>query len=304
MGFGSQGFTPASSRSGLGGGFSSRRQTSVASTDIQPTVTSDLLLDVVNEATVAAYSLRKLRDAYTGNAIRVRRVSDGEERNIGFDGNDLNWTLAAAFKGASSLKTVAIYDQGDTVSPLNATQSDTTKQPTLNTTLQKITTAAGEYLETAAFDASALTTPDVFAVIAVLSYLGTPNLLFNIGSSTQGAMAFANTDPGIGVEQKDGPSYSYKALSTSSTAFRLFFAAYLRSGVTALRVDNADVASGGASGSLGDYPATSKITIGGNTGGVTPNPIDFRELVIYSTGLTTDERDDGTSNINTAWEVY
>ena len=42
------------------------------------------LLDLYPSA-AAAYSVRKLRAAYTGNAIRVRRSSDNTEQNIGFD---------------------------------------------------------------------------------------------------------------------------------------------------------------------------------------------------------------------------
>ena len=49
-----------------------------------------LLLDTYPNAAVA-YSLRKLRTAYTGAAIRVRRSSDNAEQDIGF--NDFNNTL-------------------------------------------------------------------------------------------------------------------------------------------------------------------------------------------------------------------
>ena len=35
----------------------------------------------------AAYSLRKLRTAYAGSAVRVRRSSDSTEQDIGFDGS-------------------------------------------------------------------------------------------------------------------------------------------------------------------------------------------------------------------------
>lgn len=49
-----------------------------------------LLLDTYPNAAVA-YSLRKLRDAYTGPAIRVRRAVDGIDQDFGF--NDFNDTL-------------------------------------------------------------------------------------------------------------------------------------------------------------------------------------------------------------------
>jgi len=52
-----------------------------------------LLLDVYPGA-AAAYSLRKIRQAYTGPAITVRRESDDAEQNIGFD-NQGNLDTAA-----------------------------------------------------------------------------------------------------------------------------------------------------------------------------------------------------------------
>src|SRR5690606_35022885 len=48
-----------------------------------PAVTETLVLDEISPTPFAAYSVaRKLRSAYTGNAIRVRRSSDNEEGDI------------------------------------------------------------------------------------------------------------------------------------------------------------------------------------------------------------------------------
>ena len=49
----------------------------------------DGMLDKYGDAT-AAYSLRKLRNGYTGDAIRVRRSSDDAERDMGFYDNELD----------------------------------------------------------------------------------------------------------------------------------------------------------------------------------------------------------------------
>ena len=45
---------------------------------------SSLVLDILSTQSSAAYSLRKLRSAYTGSAIRVRRSQDNAEADIGF----------------------------------------------------------------------------------------------------------------------------------------------------------------------------------------------------------------------------
>ena len=52
---------------------------------------------------VVAYSLRKLTPSYTGPAVRISRVSDGELRDVYFDGSDvvsLNSQISAAGGGA------------------------------------------------------------------------------------------------------------------------------------------------------------------------------------------------------------
>jgi hypothetical protein len=59
-------------------------------TDIVGVQAASLLLDTYTGAAVA-YSLRKLRTNYSGNAIRVRRSSDNTEQDFGF--NDFNNTL-------------------------------------------------------------------------------------------------------------------------------------------------------------------------------------------------------------------
>ena len=52
----------------------------------------------------AAYSLRKLRTAYTGDAIEVRRSSNGDTQDIGFDSNgDLDTTALTTFVGSENL---------------------------------------------------------------------------------------------------------------------------------------------------------------------------------------------------------
>jgi hypothetical protein len=61
-----------------------------------------LLLDIYTGAAVA-YSLRKLRTAYTGAAIRVRRSSDNAEQDINFVGGDLDTQSLLDFVGYNLL---------------------------------------------------------------------------------------------------------------------------------------------------------------------------------------------------------
>ncbi len=84
-------------------------------------------LDSVGSA-ATAYSLRKLRAAYTGSAIRVRRSSDNTEQDIGFDANgDLDVRALLLFVGTGSGYVRTWYDQS--TNGTNATQATSANQP-------------------------------------------------------------------------------------------------------------------------------------------------------------------------------
>ena len=84
-----------------------------------------LLLDDYPNAAVA-YSLRKLRTAYTGNAIRVRRSNDNAEQDIGFIDNDLDTASLLFFVGANNGFVTTWYDQSTNAN--NSTQATATNQ--------------------------------------------------------------------------------------------------------------------------------------------------------------------------------
>lgn len=83
-----------------------------------------------------AFSLRRLRKAYTGNCIRVRRDNDDAEQDIGFDNFGLDLTALFDFVGANSAYVVTWYDQSG--NSHDVTQSTASLQPRimLNGSLQ------------------------------------------------------------------------------------------------------------------------------------------------------------------------
>jgi PKD repeat protein len=86
-----------------------------------------LLLDAFPNA-AAAYSLRKMRAAYTGSAIRVRRSSDNTEQDIGFNGsNGLDTTALTTFVGAGNGFVTTWYDQSG--NGRDVTQTSSANQP-------------------------------------------------------------------------------------------------------------------------------------------------------------------------------
>ena len=99
---------------------------SAGSTDIIGSVpATPLLLDTYTDAAVA-YSLRKLRTDYLGNAIRVRRSSDNAEQDIAFSGNDLDTASLLTFCGAGNGFITTWYDQSTNAN--NSTQATAANQ--------------------------------------------------------------------------------------------------------------------------------------------------------------------------------
>jgi hypothetical protein len=89
---------------------------------------NSFLLDKWPQA-AAAYSFRKLRDFYSGNAVRIRRSSDNAEQDIGFtvDGN-FDTGAANSFLNGSTGYITKWYDQSG--HGVNLTQTTTANQPT------------------------------------------------------------------------------------------------------------------------------------------------------------------------------
>lgn len=85
------------------------------------------LLDEVGSA-AWAFSLRKLRDAYSGAAIRVRETGGGTEADIGFTASGaLDTTALLAHCGSNSGHVVTWYDQSG--NGRNMTQATDSIQP-------------------------------------------------------------------------------------------------------------------------------------------------------------------------------
>lgn len=77
---------------------------------------------------VAAYSLRKLRDGYTGPAVRVRRSSDNSEQDIGFtSAGIIDESALLSFVGSGNGFVTTWYDQS--LSGLDQARSISNQQP-------------------------------------------------------------------------------------------------------------------------------------------------------------------------------
>lgn len=96
------------------------------------------LLDTLSVQPKIACDFKKLRSAYAGACLRVRRSSDNTEQDIGFDGNgDLDWAAADTFRAGGTLYVTKWYNQitGATFDFINAVNAN---QPVLDTSLKEI----------------------------------------------------------------------------------------------------------------------------------------------------------------------
>jgi hypothetical protein len=90
------------------------------------------ILDVSSVAAAAAYSVRRLRSAHGGPALRVRRASDNAEQDIGINSSgNLDTTSLLAFCSATDGFVVTWYDQSGNVRDL--TQATAANQPRIVT---------------------------------------------------------------------------------------------------------------------------------------------------------------------------
>ena len=107
------------------------------------------ILDLTLKQPSFAYSFRKLRTAYSGFAIKIRRGTDNAEANVAFDFNEvvsatsiitvtavgtsglvLNQTMSYAFfVGSQTIYAVTWYNQGKVAIGYHADQNDKTLQP-------------------------------------------------------------------------------------------------------------------------------------------------------------------------------
>jgi SPP1 family predicted phage head-tail adaptor len=152
--------------------------TGTTTADLTVEAAASLLLDLYPSA-AAAYSLRKLRTAYSGSAVRVRRSSDNTEQDIGFVGNDLDTTALTTFVGAGNGFVTTWYDQSGNIR--NATQTTQANQPQIVVS-GTVLTQSGKPIMKFTANSQVLNT-NAFALSANRTYVMTLYNLTNVTSS-------------------------------------------------------------------------------------------------------------------------
>jgi hypothetical protein len=278
---------------------------------------AQLLLDEYPGA-AAAYSLRKLRTAYTGNAIMVRRSSDGDSLNIGFSGNYLDTTAMKTFCGTGATDSCWVrtwFDQSENAR--NATQTTSANQPRIMTS--GLLTYEGNE-PTLIFStsslvangiASAVTATDnpiqVFAVAkAATSGFQT---IFSLGGPNAAVFwvtRFNSADFEI-VKRDDASALRQNANNTSNSGGLLSVWSTLDSGTALTSARNGSIVDNGVSFDNGARTFT-LATIGvliSNSGSTIADYLNGRlsEIIIYPSDQTSN-RTDIETNINNFYSIY
>jgi hypothetical protein len=243
------------------------------------------LLDDIS-GSIAAYSVRKLSSLYTGSALRVRRSSDNEEQDIGFNSlGYLNESDLIDFIGVNSGFVTTWYDQSG--NNLHAYQSSATSQPLVVNSgiLNMLGTKVGikfdgsndSLVTSANFNHSALIT----AFSSWVALTGN-RALFQIGAvNTLGSMFSFNTG---------GNSYNARTNATSGAEARAFVDSYGSHIINTGYMSNGaqEVYVDGVKGSQDGVRSFSNavdqvLTIGSLTGTIYALDGSINELIIYPT---------------------
>lgn len=279
-----------------------------------------LLLDTYSGAT-AAYSLRKLRSGYTGNAIRVRRSSDNTSQDIGFksDGT-LDTTTLLSFVGVGNGFVSIWYDQSGGAK--NIIQNTSVYQPKIINSGSILTknNKAGIYFDSNQFlrgDYKVIGNSgvSVFNVFAIQS-VNQRSIGWDIGNNT--FYEFYAFD----VNTYNTPTQSfgfygnlYPAYSTQSTNLNQNLLSIISNTTAGLpieantfyHINNSlkTLSPTYANGNMPNYSSASRITLGKfNSLGVDYAGFGYhQEMVIFDTNKMSDLSGINT-NINSFYSIY
>lgn len=277
------------------------------------TLAPSLLLDLYPSA-AAAYSVRKLRSAYSGSAIRVRRSSDNAEQNIGFDGSgNLDTTSLTSFCSGTNGFVTTWYDQSG--NGRNATQTTAANQPQIvssgsviltNTKPAMTFSGISNYFQFSSNFASFNNT-SIFNVVEPSTYLGAAanarfydlyDGTYHIQYLRDAGSALLHTKNTLWQSGLDATQYTTQNAPTAqflssvlalSTSNDLYFNNTIQS-----KTSSSNVGSTGTIGVIGQRADILSITqfIG-----------NYQELIVYQSNQITNLTGIN-SNINTYYGIY
>jgi len=253
----------------------------------------------------AAYSVRLLRTAYTGSAIRVRRT-DLTEQNIGFVNGNLDTTALLAFTGTGALDNGFIttwYDQSG--NGINAIQTTALNQPQIVSSGAVILNNLKPSIQ---FDG----VNDNFLLSTTISTTNSIYSIFDVSTYTVSGLGISNTIIGgnIGsIQTRYADITNFDVIKTQQVLIisdnsRSINNQYLNSTFTK-NTGNSNYANNVLKVSNTINPAFSQpiLKIGASTSGIEFMRGTIQEVVIYTTDQLSNVNGINT-NINTYYAIY
>lgn len=268
-------------------------------------VQSPLLLDLFPGA-VAAYSLRKLRNSYSGSSIRVRRTSDNTELDIGFDiYGDLDTSSLTSFCIGTNGFVTTWYDQS--TSSRNAIQLTAIRQPQIvssgvilsDSGKPALTFNGGYYFEIINRPLISVTEYSFFAV-ANASTNQTFEMLFTQSDSSgnPGRIEFRRNSGSNNIQILDGSNLGFT--SVGSINQRRLYSILRGTTTTTLYLDGGfDSQNIAGINPIGNYISN----IGARINGQFFYDGFQQEMIIYNNNQTTN-RTSIESDINSYYSIY
>ena len=256
-----------------------------------------LLLDTYPNAAVA-YSLRKLRTAYTGSAIRVRRSVDNAEQDIAFSGNNLDTASLLTFCGAGNGFITTWYDQSGNAN--NAIQTTAFNQPQIVSSGAMITTNGKNSI---LFDANKLMLLTSSVTAGASSYTSFVGKRISSGSRLIGLSRWSTNGYSLYLWSDNnyyylGKTNSYLASSsTDATTNQLLLTGQNSAGTMSMFKNGSTITSSSA---VTVY-STIVDSIGGASGNFSNS--NLQEAILYNSDQASN-RTGIESNINTFYTIY
>lgn len=268
------------------------------------------LLDLYPSA-AAAYSLRRLRNGYTGSAIRVRRASDNTEQDIGFSNNQLDTSSLTTFCSGTNGFVKTWYDQSG--NGRDATQTTAANQPQIVSSGSVINLNGkptvqfnnNQILTRASFNLSQISIFTVINKYTIGNYGGYFRNVTSSGVSFAIVSTIVSQWKSQCVRFLNGADQSpYVSRSTSRT---LPTGQYLENwifnnSIQQFYENNSSVTTNtGATGWSGNL----SFSMGsiGYDGGVTTSKNEIQEMIVYDADQSTN-RSAISSNINLNYAIY